>query len=175
MDSNLNLAKPFSIFITRHWSSGWEALNGLNQSKAAQSWCEKWNTAQANFNPNHDPKHVVVTVLQPTTQSQPSPTIHYTNIDRLEGLRCCYIPELIQKYPILIWNVGAFYCFCRHPWLKSCGVVKVIHDGSKSQPCKTIQYTYNKTLEWLGCSEWSESVQSYSILVWKVEYSPSQL
>ena len=33
------------------------------------------------------------------------------------------------------------------------------------QPSPTIHHTYNETLEWLGCSEWSESVQSHSILV----------
>ena len=152
MDSNLNLAKPFSILITRHWS-GWDALNGLNQSKATQSWCEKWDTAQANFNPNHDPKHVVVTVLQPTTQPQPSPTIHYTNNDRLEGLRCLEISKSMKRYSILVWYVGAFDHNCHHPQLKSWGVVIVIHTISKSQPCKTIHHTCNDTLERLGCRE----------------------
>ena len=172
MDSNLNLVKPFSILITRHWS-GWDALNGLNQSKATQSWCEKWNTAQANFNPIHDPKHVVVTVLQPTTQSQPSPTIHYTNNDRLEGFRCCEIPKSIQtSYSILVWNIGAFY-------LLSTVILATTHDSEAgvwwwswmldsnlnlAQPF----IVNNETLEWLRCSEFPEWVQSHSILVRKL-------
>ena len=54
-------------------------------------------------------------------------------------------------------------------------VVMVGDDELKSQPCKTIQYTYNETLKGLGCFELPESVQTHSILVWKVEYRPSQL
>ena len=81
---------------------GWDAVNGLNQSKVTQSLCEKWNTGQANFYPNHDPKHIVVITLEPTTQSQPSLTIYYTNNGRLEGLRCCEIPESVQKHYILV-------------------------------------------------------------------------
>ena len=78
MDSNLNLAKPFIILIMRHWN-GWDAVNGLNQSKVTPSWCEKWNTAKVNFNPNHNPKHIVMTDLEPTTQSQPCKTIYILN------------------------------------------------------------------------------------------------
>ena len=39
MNSNLNLAKPFIILSMRHWK-GWDAGNGLNQSKHTPSWCE---------------------------------------------------------------------------------------------------------------------------------------
>ena len=84
-----------------HWN-GWDAVNSLNQSKITQSWCEKWNIAQTNFSPYSDPKQVVVTVSEPTTQSQSSQTIHYTINDRLEGLRCCEIIKSIKKYSILV-------------------------------------------------------------------------
>ena len=41
------------------------------------------------LNPPVTEKHVVVTILEPTRQSQPSPTIHYTyneNVERVEML-----------------------------------------------------------------------------------------
>ena len=90
--------------MMRHWK-GWDSVNCLERSKVTQSWCEKWNTVQANFYPNHDPKHVVVIILETTTQSQSPPTIHYTNNDRYEGLRCCEMAESIQKHSILVWKV----------------------------------------------------------------------
>ena len=40
---------------------------------------------------------VVVTILEPTPQSQFPPTIHYTCIETLEGLRCSEILESIQN------------------------------------------------------------------------------
>ena len=84
----------------RHWN-GWDAVIGLNQSKVTPSWCEKWNTAKVNFNPNHNPKHIVMTDLEPTTQSQPCKTIHYTNNEILEWLGCCEWLESVQSESIL--------------------------------------------------------------------------
>ena len=49
------------------------------------------------------------------------------------------------------------------------GVVMVIHDALKSQPCLTIHYTYNKIMEGLGCCELHQSVQTHRILVSRVE------
>ena len=83
-------------------------MNPLNQSKGTQSWCERWNSGQAIFNPIHDLKHVVMTVLEPICQSQPSPTIHYTYNETLERSSCCKILEAIQTHSILVWNVGAW-------------------------------------------------------------------
>ena len=40
-------------------------------------------------------KHIVMTILEPTYQSQPSPTIHHTYDDRLEGLRCYEMAESV--------------------------------------------------------------------------------
>ena len=82
----------------RHWN-GWDAVNGLNQSKVTQYWCERLNTGQAKFNPNHSLKPIVVRVLEPTNKSQPSQTIHYTNNDRQEGMIWCEWPESIQNTP----------------------------------------------------------------------------
>ena len=57
-----------------------------------------------------------------------------------------------------------------HPMtLKSRGVVMVVDDEFKSQPCKTIHYTHGEKIEGLRCCELPKSVQTYSILVSKVE------
>ena len=58
---------------------------------------------------------------------------------------------------------------CHHPRVKKQGVVIVIHDELKSQPCLTIHYTHNETLKGLRCCELPESVQTHSTLVSKVE------
>ena len=118
-------------------------------------------------------KHIVVSIVVPIYQYQPSPTIHYTYNEKLmEGLRCCEIFESIQTYTILVWSVGASYRNCHHhPWLKSWGVAMVRHEGFQSQPCTTIHYTYNETLEGLRCCELPESVQNHSMLASKVECS----
>ena len=113
--------------------------------------------------------HVVVTIIEPTQQSPPHPTIHYTYNEMLEGLRCCDILESIQKHTILVWNVGYRSKNCHQPLLKSRSVVMVIHDELKSEPCVTIHSTYNKILEGLRCCELPQSVQTYWILGWKVE------
>ena len=41
----------------------------------------------------------------------------------------------------------------------------VMDDEPKSQPCKTIHYTYNQALEGLGCCELPQPVQNHTILV----------
>ena len=51
-------------------------------------------------------KHIVVTILEHTYQSQPYPTIHYTYNEKLERLTCCQLLESIQTYSIMVWNVG---------------------------------------------------------------------
>ena len=71
----------------------------------------------------------------------------------LKGLRCCEILETIQKYSILVCNVGAWSRNCHHPLIKSRGAVMVRHDGVRSQPCTTIHYTCNETWEGLRCCE----------------------
>ena len=84
---------------------GWDAvMNCLNQSKITQSWCQKRSARCADFNPNHDTKTLVVTILEPIYQSQHSPTIHYIHNETLEGSSCCEFLESIQTYSILMWN-----------------------------------------------------------------------
>ena len=52
-----------------------------------------------------------------------------------------------------------------------CGVVMVVDDEFKSQPCTciTIYYTYNETLKGLRCYELPKLLQTHSILVWNVD------
>ena len=70
----------------RHWK-GWDAVNCPNQSKLTQSWCEKWARAKPTLTPPAPQKHVVVTIIEPIYQPQPSPTIHHTYYEKLKGLR----------------------------------------------------------------------------------------
>ena len=145
-------------------------MNCPNQSKLTQSWCEKWARANTTLTPPVTEKHIVVTISEQIYQSQRSPTIHYTNNETLEGLRCGQLLESIQKYSILVWNVGYWRQNRHHPWIKNQGEALVVNDEFKSQPCKTIHYTYGERMEGLWCCEWPKSVQSHSILVWKVEF-----
>ena len=169
MNSNLNLAKPFILHMVREWK-GWDAVNCPNQSKLTQSWCEKWTRAKPTLTPPVTDTHVAVTILEHIYQSQPSHTIHNTYDETLEGLRCWELIESIQTCSILVWNVGYWCRNCHHPWLKSQGVALVVDDELKSQPCKTIHYTYGERMEGLRCCELPKSIQSHSILVSKVEY-----
>ena len=63
-------------------------MNCQNQSKHTPPWCQKWKTGEPTLAPSVTEKHIVVAILEPTDQSQPSPTIHYTHNKNLEGLRC---------------------------------------------------------------------------------------
>ena len=150
--------------MVREWK-GWDAVNCPNQSKLTQSWCQKWNAGKPTLTPPLTENHFVVTILEHIYQSQSSPTIHYTYNEKVEGSRCCEILESIQTYTILVWNVGASYRNCQHPWLKNRGVALVVDDEFKSQPCKTIHYTYGERMERLRCCELPKSVQNHSILV----------
>ena len=120
-------------------------------------------------------KLIVVTILEPIYQSQPSPTIHYTYGERMEWLRCCEILESIQKHSILVWNVGYWSRNRYHPQLKSQGVTLVVDDEFKSQPCKTIHYDYGERMEELRCCELPKSVQTHSILVSQVDKGQANL
>ena len=123
--------------MVRHWK-GWADVNGPNQSKLTQSWCEKQKRVKPTLTPPVTEKHFVVTILEPIYQSQHSLTIHYTYNETLEGLRCCELLESIQTYSILVWNVGYWIHDCHHPRLKNRGVVMVVDDEFKSQPYLTI-------------------------------------
>ena len=101
-----------------YWK-GLDAVNCPNQSKLTQSQGEKWKTGKSTLAPSVTGKHIVVTILEPTQQSPPYPTIHYTYNEMLEGLRCCDILESIWKHTILVWKVGYWSRICPHPLLKA--------------------------------------------------------
>ena len=95
----------------------------------------------------------------------------------MEGSRFSELLRPVQTHWILLLNVSSFYLICLHPRPKSQVVVMVILDEFKSQLYMTIHYTYNDTLEGLGCYELSGAVQchstsvsnaSHTILVWWV-------
>ena len=48
----------------------------------------------------------VVSVVEDEFQSPPSPTIHYTCNDTLEGLRYCELPESVSTHTIWVQKVG---------------------------------------------------------------------
>ena len=96
-------------------------------------------------------------------------TIHYTYDESLDGLSWWYeMAESVCTRSILVWDEGTGSQNFHHPWLESRGVVTVVEEEFRSQPCLTIQYTNGEWLEGLRCCEWSESVRTYSIWVWKV-------
>ena len=105
----------------------------------------------------------MVTVSAPIYQSQPCLTFHHTNEKRLEGMRCCEMAESVCTRSILVWDMVSWYLTIHHPWLKSRGVVMVIHDEFKSQPCTSMHHTYDETLEGLRFCELPGSVQIHSI------------
>ena len=153
-----------------------ETLEGLRccelpesvQTHAILAW--KVDKGQANFCPTGDWETRCGYLFRAHTaiSSPPYPTIHYTYNEKLEGLTCCEIFEWIQTYTILVWNVGASYRNCHHPLLKGSGVVMVIHDEPKSEPCLTIHYTYNERLDGLSWYEMADSVCTHSNLMWNV-------
>ena len=124
--------------------------NSLNLSvKSGQGLSHFWF-----LTPPVTETHVVETIVEDIYQSQPSPTIHYTCNESLGGLRCCEILESIQTYSILVWNVVGYLSRNHdHPWLKNMGVAFVVDEEFKSQPCKTIYYTYGERMEGLVCCE----------------------
>ena len=54
----------------------------------------------------------------------------------------------IHTYSILLWNEGYWSQNRHHPRLKSRGLLMIMDDEFKSQPCLTIHYTYNADLDW---------------------------
>ena len=108
-------------------------------------------------------------------QSYPCKIIQYTYDETLGGLICCEILESIQKHSILVWNVGYWSWNRYHPQLKSQGVALVVDDEFKSQPCKTIHYTYGERMEELRCCELPKSVQTHSTLVSQVDKGQATL
>ena len=122
----------------------------------------------AKFSPAMIQKQVVVIILDIKVQSQPCLSIYCTNDETLEGSSCCQLLELVQTHLILVQKVGVWNQNCHHPWLKSQGVVMVIHHKIKSLLYLTMYNTYNEILEGCSCCEMLESVQTHLFLMWTV-------
>ena len=89
-----------------------ERLDGSSWYEMAESVCTRsnlvWNvrTQSPNFHHPRLKKQGVVMVVEGEFQSQPFPTIYYTNGQRLEGLRCCELPESVRTYSIWVRKLG---------------------------------------------------------------------
>jgi hypothetical protein len=66
--------------------------------------------------------------------------------------------------PVAVLNIGSFNDLLG--WILD---ISVVDDEFKSQPCKTIHCTHGQRMDGLRCCELSQSVQTYSILMSKVE------
>ena len=100
--------------------------------------------------------------------SQPCLTIYYTNGQRLEGLRCCELPESVSTHSIQVQKVGLGRAkfVPSHDQKIGCGVhLEPIY---QSEPCLTIQHTNGQRLEGLRCCRVPESVSTHSIWVGEV-------
>ena len=84
-----------------------------NERLEGSSWCEMaksvctcsimvWNVGTGSWNFHHLQlkSRGVVMVVEDEFQSQPYLTIQYTNSERLEGLRCCELPESVWRHSI---------------------------------------------------------------------------
>ena len=74
--------------LTIHYTHN-ETLKGLRCCELPESvqthstWCQKWKTGKPTLAPSVTENHVVVAILEPTDQSQPSPTIFIILITRI--------------------------------------------------------------------------------------------
>ena len=64
---------------------------------------------------------------------------------------------------------------CQHPCLKSQLGVIISKDEFQSQPCLTIYYTHDETLELTSCCEMGAHSQTHPILVWNMGTSMPKL
>ena len=102
--TNLNLLQPFIILIMRDWKGG-AALKWLNQSVHAQSQCEMCRDPCTEW---------TTRVTQKSwcgggyTWWNQIPTLHNHSSYfhwQLEGMRCCELPESVQRYSIWMQKV----------------------------------------------------------------------
>ena len=111
----------------------------------------------------------VVMVVGDEFQSQPCLTIQYTNGERLEGLRCCELPESVSTHSIWVQKVGVWAMPNLYPLAtRKQVVVAILEPIYQSEPCITIHYTYNERLDGLSWYEMAEWVCTRSNLVWKL-------
>ena len=87
-------------------------------------------------------------------------------------MRWCELPQSVQTHSILMWKVdkeGHRKPTLTPPVTGKHVAVTIIEHIYQSLPSPTIHYTYGETLEGLSWCELLESVQTHSILMWKVE------
>ena len=155
----------------RHWK-GWDAVNFLNQSKHAPSWCETKGTAEPKSSPPVTPG--CGWWIQISTMQNHSLYIWWEN-GRFEmlwiaqispnslnlGVKSGHEPSQLWSQ---LWLIHTFFV-----------VVTIIEHIYQSQPSQTVHYTYDETLEGLRCCETLESIQTCSILVWNKGYCGAEI
>ena len=131
----------------------------------------KVDKGQANFDPTCDWNTRCGDHFRANSPISPFSNLSiylWWDIGRVEMLWNSWINPHTLHLGVNCW--GLISRNCHHPWLKSQGVALVVDDEYKSQHFKTIHYTYYEILERLRCCEKFKSVQSHSILEWKVEF-----
>ena len=105
----------------------------------------------------------VAMVVEDEFQSQHCQIIHYTNSERLEGLRCCEGLRLVERHSTSVWKSEIWYLVKPHlcpVMTKAHVVVTILEPTQQSQPHPTIHYTCIETLGGLRCSDIFESIQN---------------
>ena len=84
-------------------------------------------------------------------QSQPCMTIYYTYIETLEGWSCGEVLEPVQTHLILVQKWVSIWPHLSPLMTQRQVMVTIIDNQLQSQPCQTIHYTYDETLEGSSC------------------------
>ena len=108
----------------------------------------------------------VVSMVDNEFQSQPCLTIQHTNDETVEGSYCCEFlnqskhtqSAWCEKWVIALPHLSPLMA-------QEQVVVSMVDNKFQSQPCLTIQYTNDETMEGSSCCELLELVHTHMILV----------
>ena len=114
-------------------------------------------------------------VMHDEFKYQTCSTIHYTYNEMMEGSSWCELPESVQSHTIRVWSVGVCQAKSVPTHDSKLGFGDHLEPMYQSQPCITIHHTIDETLEGLSWCKDLESIQTCTILVWKVGYSGADL
>ena len=143
--------------------------HACNNPKTHNIGVESWYIGHSRFSPSAiTQKQVVVTMRDIEIQSQTCLSIHYTIDEILDEKSCSEKLEWIGTCSILVWNIRIWnHNFHTHDFTSQ-DVVMVVAMEIQSQPCLTIHYTTDETLDGSSCCDMLESIQTGSILVWNL-------
>ena len=138
----------------------------LYQSKHTQSWYEKVGIWIQHLSYPWIKNQCAKIVLEHEVQSQHCLTIHILIWGHWEGqaaVECSYQSKHTQMWKVGLWIQHLFY-----PWIKNQHAKIVLEHEVQSQPYLTIQYTYMRILEGSSCCGMLLTIQTHTILMWKV-------